>query len=191
MYKSSFRILGKRLLKNIPRNDKSHAVRSIEDSLFQSPSWKSAKTIAITIPREFEIPNETIIEQAWRESKRIVIPKCYPKDDHAMSFYTYSNKNELENVYLDLYEPKEIKSNFVEKEYIDLIIVPGLLYDSNGFRIGYGGGYYDRYLSGFNGSTISIAMEEQILPSIPHDHFDIPVHSIITNQRIIHTLSVE
>ena len=103
-----------------------------------------------------------------------------------MDFYLYTNKNELENVYLDLYEPKDHREKLIDKDFIDLIIVPGLLFDPKGYRVGYGGGYYDRYLVDYPNITVSLAMEEQLVQYVPFDEYDIPVDFIITEDLMIH-----
>ena len=69
---------------------------------------------------------------------------------------------------------------------VDLIIVPGVAFDKCGYRIGYGGGYYDRFLSNLDHVTkISLAFNMQLIDKIPTDHFDIPVNYIITEKEII------
>ncbi|MDV2580992.1 5-formyltetrahydrofolate cyclo-ligase [Alkalibacillus haloalkaliphilus] len=184
MYKHSFRTLSKRLLKHISREQKKEAANLISNTLFKTDYWKQSQKIAITIPREIELTTYPIIKQAWKENKQVVIPKCYPHEGNLMKFFIFTDELELENVYLDLYEPIERKSEQVTSNEIDLIVVPGLLFDHNGYRIGYGGGYYDRFLIEFNGTKLSIAMEEQIVRSIPYDDYDIPVDYIISNKQI-------
>ncbi|MGM8214119.1 5-formyltetrahydrofolate cyclo-ligase [Bacillaceae bacterium W0354] len=187
MYKESFRMLSKRLLTHIPPEKKTEAVKLIKDQLIKSNWWKSSNIIALTIPRKIELNTIPIIEEAWKQGKTVVIPKCFPEDNYLMKFYRYTNSLELENVYLDLYEPKDDKHKLVDKKDIDLLIVPGLLYDYKGYRIGYGGGYYDRYLVDFKNVKISIALEEQLVKHLPYDPYDIPVDAIITNRNIYKT----
>ncbi|MFC0014821.1 MULTISPECIES: 5-formyltetrahydrofolate cyclo-ligase [Allobacillus] len=186
MSKHVYRTLSKRLLHHIPRQYKDDCLNSMMVHLQETNLWQEADTVALTIPRNNELNVEEIIKAAWKSGKQVVIPKCFPKKDHHMEFYLYTNKKELENVYLDLYEPKDRREKIVDKDFIDLIIVPGLLFDPKGYRIGYGGGYYDRYLVDYPNSTVSLAMEEQIVQYIPFDDNDIPVDFIITEDRMIH-----
>ena len=153
--------------------------------MLESNWWQNADTVALTIPRKIELNVEPIIEAAWRSGKRVVIPKCFPKQNHQMDFYVYTNRKELENVYLDLYEPKDQPDKLVPKESIDIIVVPGLLFDPRGYRIGYGGGYYDRYLADYPNRTVSLAMEDQLIDYVPYDEYDLPVDFVITEERII------
>lgn len=71
----------------------------------------------------------------------------------------------------------------VVKDEIDLLIVPGLIFSSEGYRIGFGGGYYDRFLKDFQGPTVSLAFGEQIRDDWQPENFDIPVAKIITDFR--------
>ena len=64
---------------------------------------------------------------------------------------------------MDILEPIEDMTERVEKEDIDVIIVPGIVFDKKGYRIGYGGGYYDRYIPGFTGQLLSLAFEQQLI----------------------------
>ncbi|WP_176752969.1 5-formyltetrahydrofolate cyclo-ligase [Tenuibacillus multivorans] len=184
MYKDTFRVLSKRILKHIPKQEKKQYAEEITTQLLLSEWWVRAEVIAITVAREIELDTMPIIEKAWKQDKTVVIPKCYPDEDNTMRFYQFTNKNELENVFLDLYEPKEDPKKLVSSQDIDLIIVPGLLFDYQGYRIGYGGGYYDRFLTSYNQDKISIAMELQLVKHVPHEVFDLPVDAVITEKNI-------
>ncbi len=187
MYKRTFRLLSKRLLTHISNEQKKQSVSLIMEKLIHTKMWNDAETIALTIAREIELETKPIIEEAWKQGKTVVIPKCYPKNNYEMKFFQFTNVKELENVYLDLYEPTEDISKLIQKNEIDLIVVPGLLFDQRGYRIGYGGGYYDRYLKDFLNNKISIAMEEQVVQFLPYDDYDIPVDAIITDEKIYKT----
>lgn len=188
MIKHSFRTLSKRLLRHIPISEKESSMKSIENNIQLSDWWQNADTVALTMPRKIELNVERLIKLAWKEHKTVVLPKCFPDEDHRMEFFIYTNKHELENVYLDLYEPKNDPNKLVSKEDIDLIIVPGLLFDKRGFRIGFGGGYYDRYLQDYSNKTASVAMEAQLIPYIPYEEHDIPVNYIVTENGIIESM---
>ncbi len=74
-----------------------------------------------------------------------------------------------------------MRALFVEKDRHDLIIVPGVAFSKDGYRIGYGGGYYDRYLADYQGSTLSLAADFQMQPFLTKESHDIPVQFIVTN----------
>jgi 5-formyltetrahydrofolate cyclo-ligase len=157
----------------------------IRKLLFQHPKWRNAKTVGVTISYGKEIDTRVIIEQAWAEGKRVVVPKC-DHDSKQMTFYMILSYNQLEEGYKGILEPIEAVTTAVKAEKIDLLLVPGLVFDMNGYRIGYGGGFYDRYMEHYNGFSLSLAFTCQVLREIPIDTFDQPVQGIITNRGVIH-----
>lgn len=156
---------------------------AIHNFLFQTDSWERATTIGVTISRFPEVSTIEIIEKAWEQKKRVAVPKCYPKDS-SMRFFYLTSFSELETVYFGLQEPIENETFYCEKNSIDLMLVPGVVFDKRGYRIGHGGGYYDRYLQGFTGERVSLAFHEQLVASVPTENHDIPVEFIITDEGL-------
>ena len=156
----------------------------IKEKFFREPSIIEGNTIAITISNKQEIDTKEIIENLWKLKKKVVVPKCNPVD-RTMNFYEIENFHQLENVYMDLQEPKPESTRLVHPESIDCIIVPGIVFDNKGYRIGYGGGYYDRYLTKVNGKSIALAFNTQITENVPAESYDIPVDVIITETKRI------
>ncbi|MES5396927.1 5-formyltetrahydrofolate cyclo-ligase [Bacillus amyloliquefaciens] len=158
--------------------------RSMRETLFSLKEWKQARMIAVTVSKRLEIPTRPIIEQAWKEGKQLCIPKCFPKTG-AMEFRTFSGDDQLETVYAGLSEPIESLTEKVAQKDIDLVLVPGVAFDREGFRIGYGGGYYDRFLTGYAGRTVSLLFDCQLTDRIPRMPHDIPVDTIVTESETI------
>ncbi|KPU53182.1 5-formyltetrahydrofolate cyclo-ligase [Bacillus wiedmannii] len=150
-------------------------------SLYAQKEWAEAKTVGITLSMENEVNTYAIIEKAWEEGKKVVVPKCN-KETRTMSFRQISNFNQLEIVYMNLREPIPARTEEVNADDIDLQIVPGVAYTERGERIGYGGGYYDRYLLHYKGKTLSLAYSFQIVEHIPVEPFDKNVEKIITEK---------
>ena len=92
-----------------------------------------------------------------------------------MTFVDY-NPNDLELTVFGIWEPRSERT--VEKSHIDLIHVPGVAFNKKGYRIGYGGGYYDRYLADFKGMTVSTIYPYQLVDFQPDD-CDIPVQEVL------------
>ncbi|QUW22249.1 5-formyltetrahydrofolate cyclo-ligase [Sporosarcina sp. Marseille-Q4063] len=157
---------------------------AIKKNLLNSPEFLNASVIGITISRFPEVDTRPIIEAAWKLGKKIAVPKCENKT-REMDFRTINSYDNLETVYLDLQEPIIAETKSVEKDKIDLQIVPGVVYANNGYRIGFGGGYYDRYLMDFKGDAVSLAFEKQTGQMIPFEEHDIPVQKIFTENGII------
>ena len=155
----------------------------IQQKLVELPLFQEAKTIGITISRFPEVDTLQLIETCWSLGKEVVVPRCQIKD-RRMDFYRIENFDTLETVYIDLREPKEDPEQWIHPDQIDLLIVPGVVYGKSGYRIGFGGGYYDRFLVGFKGQTLSLAFDQQLIEKVPFDAHDIPVPLIITDKKI-------
>ncbi|KIQ87959.1 MULTISPECIES: 5-formyltetrahydrofolate cyclo-ligase [Bacillus] len=150
-------------------------------SLYAQKEWIEAKTIGITLSMENEVNTYPIIEKAWEEGKKVVVPKCN-KGTRTMSFRKISDFDQLETVYMNLREPIPGLTEEVNVDEIDLQIVPGVAYTERGERIGYGGGYYDRYLVHYKGKTLSLAYDFQMVKHIPVEPFDKNIEKIITEK---------
>ncbi|MCF6408475.1 5-formyltetrahydrofolate cyclo-ligase [Pseudalkalibacillus salsuginis] len=158
----------------------------VRERLFQLEIWNMATTIGVTVSRGNEFNTYPIIEKAWEQKKTVAVPKCN-SNDHSMDFRKLTSFDHLEIVYFGLKEPIVSKTVRVEPVEIDLLVVPGLLYDLNGYRIGFGGGYFDRYLKRYNGATISLLHPVQMTARVPTEPFDQPVDRLVLPDEIIET----
>lgn len=165
-------------LKSLSKEEKQSMNDWLTDQFFQHPFYKKAKTIAtyLSFPHEFQTAR--LIEQAQKDGKTILIPKTYPQGK--MDFVLYEPKK-LERNSFGLLEPQG-DFTIIETSKIDLIHVPGLAFNPSGYRVGYGGGYYDRYLEHFSGHTISTLYPCQIQDFQPDSH-DIPVEEVLIYER--------
>ncbi len=165
-------------MKAIPREQKQAIDQALTEGLLQHPFYQEANTIAtyLSFPHEFQ--TQGLIEQALKDGKKVLIPKTYPKG--RMDFVVY-NPQQLVKTSFGLLEPQG-DLEVVDASQIDLIHVPGLAFTREGYRIGYGGGYYDRYLKHFTGHTLSTVYPCQIRDFIPEDH-DIPVQEVLIDER--------
>lgn len=161
----------------------------IVDSLYKQREWIEAKTIGITLSMEREVNTYAIIEKAWEEGKAIVVPKCN-RETRTMTFRQITNFEQLETVYMNLREPDPSITEEVSAEEIDLLLVPGVAFTRKGDRVGYGGGYYDRYLVNYKEKTLSLVFDFQIVSHIPVEPFDKTVQKIITEKETISMLEL-
>ncbi|MEB1807627.1 MAG: 5-formyltetrahydrofolate cyclo-ligase [Bacillaceae bacterium] len=181
--KKELRTVVKNKLKEMGEVEHNIKSEKIKELLSSTSLWKEVHTMAITISRGTEVDTYKIIEKAWGEGKKIVVPKTYPEKNE-MVFYQINSFDELESTYFQLKEPKEAVCFPYSHENIDLIIVPGVAFDRKGNRLGYGGGYYDRYLSHYKGKTCALAFDEQLVSEIPVESFDVPVQMIVTEDKV-------
>lgn len=170
----------KQKLMGLSSEEKIKIELELYQNLFSSTYWMQAEVIGVTISQGNEWETRPIIEAGKKQGKKIVVPKCFPNESKLL-FYHLESFEQLEKVYFGLLEPNPAVSIQIESNKIDLIIVPGLLFDHFNYRIGHGGGYYDRFLAEYTGNTIALAWKEQIIKSICPESFDVPVNRIITN----------
>ncbi|WP_203246911.1 5-formyltetrahydrofolate cyclo-ligase [Sporosarcina beigongshangi] len=167
------------LMNNMNRDEHKELSLAIVNRLIQTAEFHDAETIGLTLSRFPEVDTRPLIEAAWEAGKRVTVPKCI-KETRDMDFRLITSYTHLETVYMDLLEPIVVETVAVEKDSIDLQIVPGVVFSNEGYRIGFGGGYYDRYLADYNGHRLSLAFDCQINGLVPVKSHDIPVHKIIT-----------
>lgn len=156
----------------------------IARQLFSLKEWKEARTVAVTVSNVPEVDTWQIIRQGWLEGKEMAVPKCLPAEKK-LTFQLLSSFAELEKVYFGLYEPRIESTSPVDRSQMDLILVPGLAFSRSGGRLGFGGGYYDRFLTGYSGRTAALAFSEQLIAELPTEPHDLPVQRIITEQEVI------
>ena len=158
--------------------------RELFNNLINFDLYKKAKNIFIYLSFGSEIDTRPIIDIALEDGKEVYIPKVYKsnKDMKAIRLNSYDN---LEENSMGILEPKD-DSSFIAKENIDLIIVPGAVFDIHGNRIGYGGGYYDRFLADIKDkrNKVVLAYDLQVVDFIEVEEHDIKMDYIITNSRI-------
>lgn len=164
-------------MKALPREQKQFIDQALTERLLKHPFYQEAKVIAtyLSFPHEFQ--TQGLIEQALKDGKKVLIPKTYPKG--RMDFVVYEPQ-QLVKTSFGLLEPQG-NLEVVDVSKIDLIHVPGLVFTTEGYRIGYGGGYYDRYLKHFSGHTLSTVYPCQVQDFIPENH-DIPVQEVLIDE---------
>ena len=170
-------------LRNIKKNEYDQLCAEINNFFITSEEFRNAEIIGLTISRFPEVNTRPIIDAIWSIGKKVVVPKCI-KQTKEMDFRLITSYNDLETVYMDLQEPIVAQTKSIAKKEIDLQIVPGVLYSAEGYRVGFGGGYYDRYLKNFRGHTMSLAFNYQTGHTLPLEMHDVPVESIITEKGI-------
>ena len=164
-------------MKAISQEQKQFIDQTLTERLLQHPFYQEAKVIATYLSFPYEFQTQELIEQALRDGKKVLIPKTYPKG--RMDFVVY-DPQQLVKTSFGLLEPQG-NLEVVDASQIDLIHVPGLSFTTKGHRIGYGGGYYDRYLEQFSGHTLSTIYPCQIQDFIPENH-DIPVEEVLIDE---------
>lgn len=176
MDKKELREKSKEIRRNIPEKDfKSNA---IYNALIGSEEYNDAKVIAIYNSMKDEVDTKEIILYSFLKDKTILLPKVV---DQEMVFLKVDSKTKYKKSKFGVSEP--VDGEIFDPSTIDLFIIPGLAFDIKGNRLGYGAGYYDRYLQETDVLKLGLAYEEQIVNSIPTDEYDIPMDIVQTEKE--------
>ncbi|MDR2436919.1 MAG: 5-formyltetrahydrofolate cyclo-ligase [Endomicrobium sp.] len=151
--------------------------------------YEQANTIMVYLSYGSEVITDFIVKSAISEGKNVVVPviKTPGVLMHALRIIGLEDADQL--IY-GIREPEANLDNVVSKDSIDLVLIPGLAFDLSGYRIGYGKGYYDRWLKDVSVSkTVGLAYDFQITDKLPIGKHDLPMGTIVTEQRIIQTIN--
>ena len=140
-----------------------------------SEAYRQAKSIYGYLPYNQEVRTVPMLEQALRDGKRVAVPKCYGDE---MRFIWMEDLSKVEKGYAGIPEP--VEDGPVADDETALVLMPGLAFDSEGRRIGYGGGFYDRFLAKEpDHPTLALCYAFQMLPKLETEEFDIPVDCVL------------
>ena len=144
--------------------------------LFAASSlYRQAKTIYGYLPYNQEVRTVPMLERALRDGKRVAVPKVVGEE---MIFIYLDDLNAVEKGYAGIPEP--IANGPVADDPHALVLMPGLAFDPQGHRIGYGGGFYDRFLAAQpEHPTLALCYDFQLLSHLETDSFDIPVDCVL------------
>jgi 5-formyltetrahydrofolate cyclo-ligase len=171
-----------------PRKDIAAMSAIICAKIAASPEYRSCTSLMTYLSTGSEVVLDDLICRAWEEGKRVVAPVCRPQE-RRLVILPITCFADVEPGYCGIREPKPSLLAPVAADEIDVVLVPAVAYDRRGYRVGYGGGYYDRFFAGMkrHAVKIGIAFSCQLVPVIPADPHDIPVDLIVTEEEIIDT----
>ena len=141
----------------------------------ESDAYKAAKTIYGYLPYNQEVRTVPMLEQALRDGKKVAVPKVYGDE---MKFLYLDDLTKVAKGYAG--SPEPIADEPVADDKTALVLMPGLAFDPEGHRIGYGGGFYDKFLAAEpNHPTLALCYEFQMLPKLDTEEHDIPVDTVL------------
>ena len=143
---------------------------------------KQAKTICTFISAFKEPDTVEIIKEIWEQDKKIVVP-ITDIESGTLSLSYINSMDDMEKGAYGILEPKTVRK--ADENNIDVILVPGLAFDRNGGRMGFGKGYYDRLLESSKAVKIGLCYDFQILEKIPTESHDVPMNFVITEKEIL------
>jgi len=154
---------------------------NIHQNLKHISSYTDSQKIACYFPIGSEVNTSGIMHDILDQNKCLLLPKVVNGN---LIFYNVPNLEKLEKGDFDIMEPRD---DYKKAEKIDCILVPTVAISKSGIRLGYGKGYYDRFLSTTNAVKISLTYSKQIIKSIPNDTHDIKMDWIVTEDEVIKT----
>lgn len=155
---------------------------TIMSTFFSTDYYKRAKVVMFYVDMRNEVMTKGAIEETLSKGKRVVVPRV--KKGYGLLAIEIKSLDELEPGTFGVLEPPEKEEIFLDD--IDVVVVPGVVFDKKGYRIGYGGGYYDNFLPKLkaNAKKIAVAFEIQMIDLVPAESHDVKMDLIITDKRI-------
>ena len=179
----------KKIRTECPSDIKKKLDKKITEKFLSLEEYTSCEVIFAFVSSDIEVDTIEIIKIALADGKQIAVPKCLDKTGH-MEFYFINSLDDLKEGYFSLLEPDTDICKKADK-YDGLCIVPGLCFDYQGFRIGFGKGYYDRFLQDFKGLTVGICYSKCVEKELPRGAYDKSVDIVVTDKYIIQNINKE
>ena len=157
----------------------------ITKKLLASPEYADAATVLTYVSVSSEVSTRMFIERALCDGKTVAVPRCLP--GYRLEFVAITSLEQLVAAPFNLLEPSRELPALIEDQMSNAIcIVPALLVDTKGYRLGYGAGFYDRFLSTYSGKKICLAYQQNLSKTmLPHTEFDVPVDMVITESGVL------
>lgn len=178
MKKKCLRNNYKKIRDEIPESARKEKSLAIFSRLKSLDEYKKAKRVFLFVSMGSEVETIHWLDDLLNE-KEVLIPTT-KKGDPEMKMARLLSKDELVENYWGILELPEDLATAREEATCDLIITPGLAFDHSGYRMGYGGGFYDRFFSTHKGFRLGVGFHEQLVVDVPRDAYDLPVHAFLS-----------
>lgn len=152
--------------------------------LMQTPEFLTADIILLYFPIKNEISPLPIFDVAQKMGKEIALPVCNI-ENNTLSFHIINSLDEAIPSHFGICEPKKANKEPILTEH-SLALVPALAFSRNGHRLGYGKGFYDKFLVNFKGISAGFSYSELVLEELPHESHDIPLKMLITESEVLY-----
>lgn len=181
--KRKLRLEFKDIRRNMKKSEKSKKDFAILDRLLGLSEYKNAEVVFTYVSNDIEVDTKVFIQKALLDGKTVAVPRC-TEGKIEMKFYVISSLDDLEPGAFGVLEPKLENSNELTKYSNAVCILPGLGFDLQGYRLGYGKGYYDRFLANFKGKNIGVCYNSCLKTLIPHGKYDKNADILITEKFV-------
>ena len=178
MNKSELRAMIRQKKRAMSEEQIEKASRALGEKFVACEAYAKAKTIYGYMPYNQEVRTVPMLERALREGKQVAVPKVY---GDIMRFILVTDLTAMAKS--DMGIPEPVADGPVAEDPTALVLMPGLAFTERGDRMGYGGGYYDKFLSAEpNHPTVALCYDFQLLDSLPTEQYDIPVDLVLTGE---------
>ncbi len=173
-------------LNQIPLTKKRKSLL-VSKNLFSLSCYSESRNIMVYFDFKGEINTGLIIQEALKEGKKVLFPDIIPKTRKLNVFELRNFKKGFKKGYFGIPEPVQMSKRVFPYSKIDIVLVPGIAFDYKGFRIGFGGGYYDRFLRLLPKRAIKVglAYDWQLVQRVSHEKHDICLDLLVTNEQIV------
>ncbi|ARJ49856.1 5-formyltetrahydrofolate cyclo-ligase [Staphylococcus lutrae] len=162
-------------MKQLSAYQKSEADRWLFEQLIHHPAYQRARSIGLVLSMPHEVTTDAIIRNALNENKDVYVPST----DYADKTMVFQQFTDFDQLNTDKKGIRYLRVNTPIQNHLDLVIVPGVVFNHDGYRIGYGGGYFDRYLAEYQPHNLSLVYDIQIDDTIQIESHDYPVSELI------------
>ena len=169
--------------RTITDDERILAEESMISRITSLASFRFAKTVLLYSPIKGEVNLLPLIQVILKEGKSVAFPLCHT-ESCTLTYHYVTSIDELISGSYGTMEPSINSPLYIpDKNNNDLILVPGISFDKQGYRLGYGKGYYDRYLSLYPCKSVGIAFSECLCKELPHNIYDFKINCLITDKR--------
>jgi 5-formyltetrahydrofolate cyclo-ligase len=182
--KRKLRAQAREMRRSLSPEYKNSLDRKIKNKLLNLFAVREVQTVLCYVSTDIEVDTREFINSLLQMGKRVAVPRCEGEKGE-MNFYYIESLDELSPGSFGVDEPDPMKSLMFADAVKSVCIVPAFMFDKNGYRLGYGKGYYDRYLSKYKGSTIGVCYSENMQDELFHGKYDRSVDLVVTDKEII------
>lgn len=179
----------KKLRNNMTPEQKEKLDIALTENFINNPQYLSANVIFAFISKDIEVDTKGIIEDAFKKGKKVCVPRCNI-EEKLMDYYYINSYDDLVKGAYGLMEPDVGKCKKVTDLSQGICLVPGLVYDREGYRLGFGKGYYDRFLVNFSGITIGVCYSRCVEDSLPRGYYDKHIDFVVTEKYTVDTRNI-
>lgn len=184
--KTALRAKYRGLREAMPEDVKTRRDRQMLRQIRRLWQYRKNAVLLTYVSTPIEVDTRNLIRQALADGKKVAVPRCVP-GTRSMEFFFINSLDELQPGAFGVLEPDPSIHEKLADLSSGLCLVPAFSYDWQGYRLGYGKGYYDRFLSRFGGDIIGICYSDCVQRSLPHGRFDRPVDLLVTEKYLRRT----